>query len=189
MKTSSTILVLLAMSAVAAPAFSAPPASDPIVSATYDIDTSAHRVKITLLQPTAYGSFDGNLIMSHPRNVPKGANTSVNAFELGYGNGVKAGPVGLRGRIAYGDNFAGNAPYMLFGAEALTPITDHLGLFVNYRHRHGLHSTVIPNNRYTLGVDVSLSPTTLLRVGAYQTQTPATSTKTNGATFAVFYRF
>lgn len=142
-------------------------------------------------QLTTVGTFD--LGLKHNRFTSKDRS---NGFEIGYSNGIRVGQVDLQGRVAYGrDNnidaggggFTGNSQYWSVGAEASTPLTTDVRGFVGARHRNALNSDTPNQNRYTVGVDYSITKALTVRAGfAHYRQDRI---KFNGVTTGVSYAF
>lgn len=187
------ISLLIAGSAFAADEVIVPTVPVPAVARTpppsvaflsFDSDSGSRVIKGTFVKPTPFGSLDANLLIIRPRTGAPAAN----GFEVGYGNGTKFGNIGLRGRLAYGDTFSGNASYYWLGAEVSVPVTPQINVFAAARHRGKINSTVINSNRYTVGADYAFSKTWSARAGVYQNRA-ANGVNRNGFTTAVLYRF
>lgn len=176
-------------------------AAGPVVGLQYDVDRAngtgfnmAHETKLSIAQDIKIGTIDGGLIMSRFN----GAATSDNAngFEVGYGNGMALGKVGLKGRVAYGrmnridpngGGFTGNSSYYSLGVEGAVPLNTQLNGFVGYRHRNSFHDEMIIQNRYTAGIDYAVNKNVALRVGYAHTRQG--TLKYNGLTTGLTYAF
>lgn len=189
----------LALAAVLAAAVSTASAGVTVFG-TYDYDRvnssgSYTEANIGAALNTKLGTFDASIVGAR---INAGAYDDALGFEVGYTNGLKLGAVGLKGRVGYGRlnqvdtvarGFTGaNTEYYSLAAEAGLPLTQSVSAFVGYRHRNGLDAeTPAAQNRYTAGIDVKLSPSLAVRLGAAHTR--QAGAEASGVTTAVSFKF
>lgn len=191
----------LIAAALAAASFAASAGVTGFVSYDYDRDLeknkpwfSQHETIVGAKLGTSLGTVDGGIVV---RQLVTGVRDDNLGFELGYTNGLKLGPVGVTGRVAYGrvnqvdttgGGFTGNSEYYSLAAEAALPVTSTVTAFAGFRHRNGLEAdTPAASNRYTVGADVTLTKSLGLRVGYAHTRQAGLIF--NGVTTAVSYKF
>jgi len=162
---------------------------------TYDYDNAndgqgalryQQEVQVGAAVDTKLGTFDGSVSGRWATAV---GTDGQGGFELGYTNGLKLGPVALKGRAAYGrfnQVTAGNVEYYSLAAEAGLPLTSTVTGFAGYRFRDLANSSAT-QNRFTVGADFALSKTVALRAGYAFTKQDGVNL--NGLTTAVAVKF
>lgn len=135
---------------------------------------------------TSVGTFDAAVVGNR---YSLGAVENVTGSEFGYSNGLGLQAGKVTGRLAVGQRNGGaigNVRYYSLGAEFTAPLTQNVGAFVGYRHRNSTNFKSV-ENRYTVGVDYSLSTNVSARLGYATTKRDGVSF--NGVTTAVSYAF
>lgn len=158
---------------------------------TYDYDkveaTASPRadqtVKAGLKLKTNFGAFDLAAV-----GAQRATTNRVDSYgaEVGYSLGVDLKGLVITGRAAYGE--VEKAKYYSLGVEATQQVTPTFGIFGGYRHTNGVSAaTASAANRYTVGVDVSLTKALTARVG--YARTASLGENSNGLVTAVSYKF
>ena len=160
------------------------------VFSTYDYDkaeaakwSSDHTLKAGLKLKTSLGTFDAAAV-----GAQRVTNKRADSYgaEVGYSLGVDLKGLVITGRAAYGE--VEKAKYYSMGVEATQQVTPVFGVFGGYRHTNGV-SAVTPSavNRYTVGVDMTLTKALSVRLG--YARAALLNENTNGVTTAVSYSF
>jgi hypothetical protein len=172
------------------------------VGASYDLDRAngdgfrrANELRVTIAQPTKYGTFDAALTGARFNGVKN--HDDANGFEVGYSDSLAVTKaLTLTGRAGYGrlnnidgngGGYTGNSSYYVLQAEAATPVAKNLGAFVGYRFRSALNADTTTQNRYTIGADYALTKSVAVRA-AYN-HTRQAGLVFNGATVGATYSF
>jgi len=176
---------LIAISLAAASAFAA---ANPTGFINYDQASgdskTLQKLLVGVAQSTSWGVLDFSVI--HQRIE----SSSATGAEVGLTNGVKLGPVTLRGRLSlgYGSGETEDAGFYSVGAEAQVPVAQQVGLYANYLYRDAFGSSVDwSSSRASVGLDFAVGARTNLRVGYISAEQG--DIRFNGGTVTVAYQF